>query len=98
MTETRSAHRARTSYEEHTRQLSLFANRAARALAIAISLLGLAGCRASHAKEEDKNSSFPRAETFYLGGRQWGEPSTFNPLGTPGWPISTMNLLYETLL
>jgi len=68
--------------------------RATRALAISLALLGVANCR----PKKDEGSGFPRAETFYLGGRQWGEPSTFNPLGTPGWPISTMNLLYETLL
>ena len=27
-----------------------------------------------------------------------GRASSFNPLGTSGWPISTMNLIYETLL
>jgi peptide/nickel transport system substrate-binding protein len=65
-----------------------------RALAFSIALFGLADCR----PQKEDLGGFPRAETFYLGGRQWGEPSTFNPLGTPGWPISTMNLLYETLL
>jgi peptide/nickel transport system substrate-binding protein len=68
--------------------------RATRALAISLALLSLADCK----PRTNESSGFPRHETFYLGGRQWGEPSTFNPLGTPGWPISTMNLLYETLL
>src|SRR6187431_1252685 len=78
-------------------RLALYRGRAACALALGLSLLGLAACRTS-SKAHDDNSGFPRAETFYLGGRQWGEPSTFNPLGSAGWPVSTMNLLYETLL
>src|SRR6187431_2181104 len=78
-------------------RLALYRGRAACALALGLSLLGLAACRTS-SKAHDDNSGFSRSETFYLGGRQWGEPSSFNPLGTSGWPISTMNLIYETLL
>jgi peptide/nickel transport system substrate-binding protein len=49
-------------------------------------------------------STFPRNETLYIGGLQWGEPTTFNPLLSSGeaWPVpngeQTYNLLYEPLL
>jgi peptide/nickel transport system substrate-binding protein len=53
-------------------------------------------CRSTH----EKTSGFPRTETFYMGGPQWGEPSSFNPLASnPDWPVKTpCNLLYESLL
>ncbi|MEI9936491.1 MAG: ABC transporter substrate-binding protein [Pseudomonadota bacterium] len=69
--------------------------RAARAIAIGISLLAFADCRP---KRDDSGNGFPRAETLYLAGSLWGEPASFNPLGHPAWPVSTMNLIYETLL
>src|SRR5262249_49519333 len=44
-------------------------------------------------------TSFARNETLYVGGRQWGEPTSFNPLaGWQDWPVNSMNLIYETLL
>jgi len=98
MIETRRAHLSRSKDSLCSAGLPALARRAARTFGLGLLLLGVADCRASRAKADDKNSAFPRAETFYLGGRQWSEPSTFNPLGSPGWPISTMNLLYETLL
>lgn len=91
-------HRSEMADSRSSSRLPLERGRAARTLAIGLALLGLANCRSSRSKGDDQNSGFPRSETFYLGGRQWGEPSTFNPLGSAGWPISTMNLLYETLL
>jgi len=71
------------------------AQRAARAFAISLPLFTIVSCRAT---KDDTASGFPRSETFYVGGRQWGEPSSFNPLGSSVWPVSTMNLIYETLL
>jgi peptide/nickel transport system substrate-binding protein len=66
---------------------------AARAFAVAAAF----GCSAGCASGAD-DSEFPRAQTLYLGGRQWGEPSSFNPLfSSPDFPVS-MNLVYETLL
>jgi peptide/nickel transport system substrate-binding protein len=70
------------------------------ALAGAVSLLFLcasSGCKPDPAS--DSSGSFPRAETLYVGGRQWGEPSSFNPLiSSPDWPVNGTNLLYEYLL
>jgi peptide/nickel transport system substrate-binding protein len=60
-------------------------------------LASTAGCRRDH-----QSDAFPRNETVYVGGRQWGPPSTFNPLeGQAAWPLvgyDGSNLLYETLL
>jgi peptide/nickel transport system substrate-binding protein len=57
---------------------------------------GLAGCR--HETEEG-SGGLPRSETFYVAGRQWGEPTSFNPLqSNPAWPVNNINLMYETLL
>lgn len=65
-----------------------------RAASLGLGLLTLQ-CKPS----EDSKSGLPRAETFYVAGWQWGEPSSFNPLlSNPDWPINGMNLIYETLL
>ncbi|HEX3850177.1 MAG TPA: ABC transporter substrate-binding protein, partial [Polyangiaceae bacterium] len=73
--------------------------RGARQAALALSLLGLLGLADCRPNQDDSGGGFPRAETFYVAGWQWGEPASFNPLlGNPDWPVSTMNLIYETLL
>ena len=41
-------------------------------------------------------SSYPRAETLYTGGKQWGPPSTWNPLD-PNTAMGVVGLQYETL-
>ncbi|HEY3666813.1 MAG TPA: ABC transporter substrate-binding protein, partial [Polyangiaceae bacterium] len=70
--------------------------RTLRGALLLTALLGLADCRR---KQDDSTSGFPRSETFYVAGWQWGEPASFNPLlSNPDWPVSTMNLIYETLL
>lgn len=71
---------------------------ALRALALSLSLFGVTACK----PQSESTSAFPRSETLYVGGRQWGEPSTFNPLeGQAAWPLvgyDGSNLLYEPLL
>jgi peptide/nickel transport system substrate-binding protein len=66
-----------------------------RVVALLFVVLALANCRPEH----ETASEFPRAETLYLGGRLWGEATTFNPLTAVAWPIEGvgLNLLYETL-
>src|SRR5687768_15066432 len=50
-------------------------------------------------RTSDDGGGLPRSETFYVAGRQWGEPVSFNPLSsTPDWPINGLNLMYETVL
>ncbi|MEI9951789.1 MAG: ABC transporter substrate-binding protein [Pseudomonadota bacterium] len=98
MTETRCVDPARTKGCPSSTRTPTLAQRAACALAISLSLFFLADCRAIRSKADDKNSGFPRAETFYIGGWKWGEPATFNPLSRPDWPVAKMNLIYETLL
>ncbi len=68
---------------------------ALRAATLALLTLGLSDCRPNR---NDSSSGFARNETVYVGGRQWGEPSSFNPLlGWQDWPVNAMNLIYETL-
>jgi peptide/nickel transport system substrate-binding protein len=40
-----------------------------------------------------------REKTLFIGGFQWGAPSSFNPLAiSPAWPITgNMNLIYESM-
>lgn len=68
------------------------------ALLLAAALVsGAVGCNPSPGDES--SGGLPRAETLYVAGRQWGEPSSFNPLqSSPAWPVNTINLMYETLL
>jgi len=68
-------------------------------LTAALALLG--GCKG---KKSDNSSEggFPRNQTLYLAGSQWGDPSTFNPLAESwqaAWPIGDrFNLVYEPLI
>src|SRR5271169_1604148 len=60
-------------------------------------------CTASCRPRDGTGTTFPRGETLYIGGLQWGEPTSFNPLlSNPAWPVpgsdGTYNLLYEPLL
>jgi peptide/nickel transport system substrate-binding protein len=66
---------------------------------LALALVFVAGsCR----RDANDTGGLPRKETVYVGGRQWGQPSTFNPLeGQAAWPVvgfDGSNLMYETLL
>jgi peptide/nickel transport system substrate-binding protein len=40
---------------------------------------------------------FPRDETLYTGGKQWGPVSNWNPLMTGNYAMGTLGLVYETL-
>lgn len=64
-----------------------------RVLILLLTLL-MAGCNSS------KQVSYPREKTLYIGGFQWGEPASFNPLSD--WPVTWpatggSNLMYESL-
>jgi peptide/nickel transport system substrate-binding protein len=66
------------------------------ALLLTAALASSAGCRREH---DEGSGALPRSETLYVAGRQWGEPTSFNPLqSSPAWPVNTINLMYETLL
>jgi peptide/nickel transport system substrate-binding protein len=68
-------------------------------LPVALTMLLLVGCKGKHASGQ---GGFPREETLYLGGSQWGDPSTFNPLAESwqaAWPVGDrFNLMYEPLI
>jgi len=64
--------------------------------------VNLVSCEEKEAKTaEAKTSGYPRSETLYLAGSQWGDPNTFNPLVEPwlvAWPANDrFNLMYEPL-
>jgi len=40
---------------------------------------------------------FPRSETLYTGGKQWGPVSNWNPFMTGNYATGTLGLVYETL-
>lgn len=69
-------------------------------LALSAAVALLAGCKGGEATKD--SSGFPREQTLYLGGSQWGDPSTFNPLAESwqaAWPVGDrFNLMYEPLL
>ena len=79
-------------------------------VALACVAVPLLGCRkhknsgpapsgSTQGESSSGSTTFPRNQTVYVGGRQWGEPSSFNPLpGWQDWPVNSMNLIYETLL
>ena len=60
-------------------------------------ILMYSGCARDAARV--MSSSFPRSETLYVGGFQWGAPGDFNPLSLrPSFPITgNVSLVYETL-
>jgi peptide/nickel transport system substrate-binding protein len=41
--------------------------------------------------------TYPRDETLYIGGTQWGPPSNWNPFRDWDYATGTVNLVYETL-
>jgi peptide/nickel transport system substrate-binding protein len=47
-------------------------------------------------KKETTTSTYPRAETLYTTGKQWGAPATWNPLD-PNAAMGVVGLQYETL-
>jgi peptide/nickel transport system substrate-binding protein len=69
-------------------------------MAIAL-LFGIMSCQTKTTpNEKAQDSGFPREKTFYIGGDQWSEPNTFNPLcDWPAWPVKgKIDLLYEPLM
>jgi peptide/nickel transport system substrate-binding protein len=68
---------------------------------VALCLLCASGLSACPDKSQT-SGDFPRNQTLYVGGYQFNEPASFNPLtSAPDWPIqphNALNLMYETLL
>ncbi len=63
----------------------------------------LFGCKDDDKKkqqqESEANEEFPRSQTLYVGGFDWAQPSSFNPLaGDPNWPLDgNVKLVYAAL-
>jgi peptide/nickel transport system substrate-binding protein len=49
------------------------------------------------AEEAAAGEEFPRAETLYTGGTQWGPPAGFNPWNLGNYAMGTFGLCYEPL-
>jgi peptide/nickel transport system substrate-binding protein len=79
--------------------MTILRSPALRLALVALWSLFLSSCRGASANESTSGKSYPRNQTLYIGGRQWGEPSSINPLSSsPDWPvISGVKLMYETL-
>ncbi len=76
-----------------------------RLTAVCLAVFLVVGCGGSkqqsdQTKSTPQNAEFPRDKTLYLGGDQWGDPNTFNPLcDWPAWPIRGKdNIMYEPLM
>jgi peptide/nickel transport system substrate-binding protein len=72
---------------------------------LALSILGCGGkkqeqTQAQASAQQISADGVPRNKTIYIGGDQWGEPNTFNPLcDWPAWPVKgKCDLLYEPLM
>jgi hypothetical protein len=63
--------------------------------------LALLGCSASSPAVPPAREASKADQTVYVGGFQWGQPSSFNPLASaPDWPCNAgnaQNLFYEPL-
>ncbi len=66
---------------------------------IPLALVSLLATSCAGDTESDGGAAgdYPRAETLYTGGTQWGPPSTWNPLDTGNHATGTVGLVYETL-
>ncbi len=66
--------------------------------AMSVAGAGIVGCGSGGAHQGGV-PDLPRAQTLYVGGFQWGPPTSFNPLAvTPVWPATgNINLLYESM-
>lgn len=62
---------------------------------LAVGLVAAAGCAEPGGGGGDNLTEFPRRETLFIGGAQWGPPSTWNPL-QPNPATGVRGLLYET--
>jgi peptide/nickel transport system substrate-binding protein len=63
---------------------------------LAVGLLAAAGCAEPGGGGSGGVTEFPRNETLFIGGQQWGPPSSWNPIQASGQATGTRGLLYET--
>src|SRR6187551_1070838 len=66
-------------------------------IVVSTALFGCFGCNG----DAHDTGAFPRSQTLYVGGYQFHEPASFNPLASaPDWPVqphNSVNLMYEPL-
>lgn len=68
-------------------------------LLLVAGLAAAAGCAEADdaGSQQQPVTEFPREETVYTGGAQWGPPSSWNPLSGGGEATGVRGLLYEPL-
>jgi peptide/nickel transport system substrate-binding protein len=64
---------------------------------LAVSLVVAAGCGESDDGGETQEGEFPRNETLFTTGTEWGDYSNYNPLAGGGQATGALGLMYETL-
>ena len=52
---------------------------------------------ATPAPVEEAEVTYPRNETLYTSGKQWGPPTSWNPLQPGSYAMGVIGLCYETL-
>jgi peptide/nickel transport system substrate-binding protein len=66
---------------------------------LAMTLVAAAGCSDDRGGDggDDTGGEFPRSETLYTTGTEWGDYSNYNPLAGGGQATGLLGLVYETL-
>ncbi|MDA2809117.1 ABC transporter substrate-binding protein [Nocardiopsis sp. RSe5-2] len=70
---------------------------ASRARALPAALAAVVLAAAACTSESDGGGGYPRAQTLYTSGTQWGPPSTWNPLAKSQYATGTVGYVYEPL-
>src|SRR5450756_619056 len=73
------------------------ARRMRRVVSILLVLALLTGVLGVTSVAAAATTEFPRSQTLYTGGKQWGPPSNWNPFMTGNYATGTIGLCYETL-
>jgi peptide/nickel transport system substrate-binding protein len=66
-------------------------------LLLSVGLLAAACTGAEGGGSDSGSGSYPRNETLFTSGTQWGPPSNWNPFRQGDYATGTVGLLYETL-
>ncbi|HEX2131115.1 MAG TPA: ABC transporter substrate-binding protein [Actinophytocola sp.] len=66
-------------------------------LAAGLTAAACTGADGPNAGGGDAGGSYPRAETLFTSGTQWGPPSNWNPIMNWTYVTGTVGLVYETL-
>ncbi len=65
--------------------------------AVAVAAVALLSTGGASAQQTPLAANYPRSQTLYTSGTQYGPPSNWNPMVTGNYATGTIGLLYETL-